>query len=1104
MTFDGFISYSHAADGRLAPAVQRGLHRLAKPWHRRRALWIFRDQTGLAVTPTLWTSIQQALDGSDHFVLLASPEAARSPWVNREIEHWVATKPADRILPVVTDGDWQWDPARGDFTDESTAVPAALRGVFAEEPLYLDLRWARDDLHLSLQHARFRDAIAQLAAPMHGISKDELEGEDVRQHRRARRLWSVAAGALMLLAFVAVLTGALAVRNADRANAAALEVQRQAQLVVEQQGSAQRSAQEARRQEGLARQQQARAKEAATEVRRQEDLARQQKTLAARASTEAGRQQANARYQRALADGAAARAREQEALAHQQRTAAQRSAEEARQQRTIAQEQQARAQEQEGRAQRSEERARDQEERARKAAQEARRLEQIARDQEKEAREAAEETRRQQQIAVSQRLLTQARRTIDDDPKTALMLGLAAERVQPDAGTRAELSGLLASTHFAGTLEAAIDSAYGPDNLLAVVTPTATVSLWDVTNRTRPVRLSTIDRYADTSGAYIGSKVSLSPDGRTLGFVTPAGTAVLWDVTNRARPVEIGALPDAKVDEVVFNPDGRTFASTGPTASLWTMADGAGPRRLVRLPEDQLFSDLAFSPDGRTMVATFNRHVWDVSIPAQPVKVGSFPVSFSQVAFSPDQPVLAAHAVTGEVYIWNMEKPTRPWKYTPLSGYNDRMTLELALDPSGTMLAVADSNEKLTLWNVGGAHDPVRIFSTAARERLKSVEFSRDGRTLVSGDGGGTTLYNVAAPGAPEPVTLLTGHEGAVETMGYRPDGRSMITVDEDGTAIIWDTTPAHQGTRRATVRLPGQTRVTEAAIAPDGHTVAAADASGRVTLYDVSDPARPVTLRAFDERLTDFATMAFSPDGRTLAIRGHRTLRLWDVSGRARPIRLGTLNGDNLVGDDVAFSPDGHTVALTTRKTVTLVDVTDPTDPTPLTELPGDASWVQALAFSPDGDTLAVGHRGKTVILWDVTDPTDPKRQLTLTNPVGGVNSVAFAPDGRTLAAGVVDRVVMLWDITDRTAPIHFPAAKRVDNDTHILLFNPDGPTLAVGGGLDLRTHPTVDVWDYSALINVRADPVTHACAITGRGLTAEEWARHVPQFAYRRSCGD
>ena len=76
MPFDGFISYSHAADGRLAPAVQRGLHRLAKPWHRRRALWIFRDQTGLAVTPGLWSSIQNALDGSEYFVLLAGADGA--------------------------------------------------------------------------------------------------------------------------------------------------------------------------------------------------------------------------------------------------------------------------------------------------------------------------------------------------------------------------------------------------------------------------------------------------------------------------------------------------------------------------------------------------------------------------------------------------------------------------------------------------------------------------------------------------------------------------------------------------------------------------------------------------------------------------------------------------------------------------------------------------------------------------------------------------------------------------------------------------------------------------------------------------------------------
>src|SRR5436309_3358315 len=71
--YDGFISYSHAADGHLAPALQRGLQRLAKPWNSRRALRVFRDETGLSTNPHLWSAIEAALDDSAWFVLLASP-----------------------------------------------------------------------------------------------------------------------------------------------------------------------------------------------------------------------------------------------------------------------------------------------------------------------------------------------------------------------------------------------------------------------------------------------------------------------------------------------------------------------------------------------------------------------------------------------------------------------------------------------------------------------------------------------------------------------------------------------------------------------------------------------------------------------------------------------------------------------------------------------------------------------------------------------------------------------------------------------------------------------------------------------------------------------
>jgi WD40 repeat protein len=209
--YDAFVSYSHAADGQLAPRLQSGLERFATPtWHRR-AIRVFRDETGLTANPHLWSSIATALDDSAWFVLLASPDSAASTWVGREIEHWVSLGRADRILLVVTDGTFVWDPAARDIDwDRSTAAHPALRGVFADEPRWVDLTWARTEAQLHRRHSRFHDALAELAAPIRGIPKEELAGEDVRQHRRARRLARTAVSALAGLTVVALVAGAVA------------------------------------------------------------------------------------------------------------------------------------------------------------------------------------------------------------------------------------------------------------------------------------------------------------------------------------------------------------------------------------------------------------------------------------------------------------------------------------------------------------------------------------------------------------------------------------------------------------------------------------------------------------------------------------------------------------------------------------------------------------------------------------------------------------------------------------------------------------------------------------------------------------------------------
>jgi len=187
MDFDAFLSYSHGVDTSLATSVQDALQRLGKPWYRRRALRVFRDETGLSANPGLWSSITDAMARSDWLVLMASPDAAGSAWVNREVAHWLVHGDPVHLLVAVVDGSWEWDDAAGDFTDDSTAVPDALRGVFGEEPRHIDLRWARDESGLSVRTPRFRDQMAELAAPIYGVTKDELVGSDLREHRRTIR-----------------------------------------------------------------------------------------------------------------------------------------------------------------------------------------------------------------------------------------------------------------------------------------------------------------------------------------------------------------------------------------------------------------------------------------------------------------------------------------------------------------------------------------------------------------------------------------------------------------------------------------------------------------------------------------------------------------------------------------------------------------------------------------------------------------------------------------------------------------------------------------------------------------------------------------------------
>ena len=213
--YDAFISYSHQRDHPLAEALQAELQSFARPWSPPACMRVFRDATDLTAALGLWPTIEQALERSDWFVLMASPASAGSAWVQREVSWWAAHRPRSRLLIALTDGDIKWADDDFDWTI-TDAVPRSLSGTFTDEPLWIDLRRYRPPADTPAP-VRLGNVVADFAAPIHRRDKDTLVGDHLMLQSRIRRaVRSVIAG-LSALVIIAVTAAVIAMQQRNTA-----------------------------------------------------------------------------------------------------------------------------------------------------------------------------------------------------------------------------------------------------------------------------------------------------------------------------------------------------------------------------------------------------------------------------------------------------------------------------------------------------------------------------------------------------------------------------------------------------------------------------------------------------------------------------------------------------------------------------------------------------------------------------------------------------------------------------------------------------------------------------------------------------------------------
>jgi WD40 repeat protein len=320
---------------------------------------------------------------------------------------------------------------------------------------------------------------------------------------------------------------------------------------------------------------------------------------------------------------------------------------------------------------------------------------------------------------------------------------------------------------------------------------------------------------------------------------------------------------------------------------------------------------------------------------------------------------------------------------------------------------------------------PVQVFPNPDHA-TESLCFSPDGQRLAINSGKRIRLWTIRSGQCRRRFEITS------EQMAFSPDSRLLAAVTGSHRVTLWDTT--HGRVRRVlAVRFR---EIAALAFSPDGRTLAVADSeANRVLLYDTHTWRMKRLLRAGAGDAPDplrreaINTLKFSPDGRLLATvheSGSRTeahsvwgwVNVWDTSNwRVRRKLEPEVNGPYFLLDEIDFSPTSHVLV---------------------------------------GVATGVGGTSQ-MTRWELDSG---KAQRLGTELVGQCTALTFTADGSTLVAGIPETGVWLFDAQHPDTDYRVPTLT-ARLAVPPLSVSPDGRLLATAdaGG-------KVKLWDVASLL--------------------------------------
>jgi WD40 repeat protein len=497
----------------------------------------------------------------------------------------------------------------------------------------------------------------------------------------------------------------------------------------------------------------------------------------------------------------------------------------------------------------------------------------------------------------------------------------------------------------------------------------------------------TIQTFAGHTTAVWG--MALSTDGKLLascGIDKVKGRSVLlWDPAtgNQLRALQ-GSFVGLDARCLAISPDGKTIAAPEFTGiSFFDTAGGAEQRGLPRAGGD--VQTLVFSPDGLTLAAAGRAGriaLWDVQQRTAKLAGLGHSQALTSVAVSPDGKTIVTTSSDGTAWLWDRttSKPLHELNRQKVQG--GILIWCAAFSPDSKTVALSHQRAGITFWSAASGQLQRQI-QDASQDRIVSVMFSPDGKFLASEsiDQPNACLWNVATGDLVR--RLPRGGERYMDrghSVAISPDGQFVASAGSKG-LFVWTLDSGKLVYQQPAGAL-------SVAYSPGGFLLATAGFG--VKLHDA---ATGKEIAKFDGQLHQSAwrAIAFSPDGRLLAVAETTRVRLWDIAAR-RELR----------------SFDGHRGSVT------------------------------SVAFTPDGKALVSAAEDSTALIWDLAGvlpaekASEPKM---LWDDLGNNDRIrAYAAFCR-LRATPDDAITMLKKHLQPTAPVPFERVadliKKLDDET-------------------------------------------------------------------------